>query len=487
MVKLWIDAAAFDDFGGWTLETQFVGEMGQAYLLASNIPGELADDASVRFTLTQSGTYRFWVRTKNWLPDYSPGTFCLAVNSIRQSRLVAKADVYAWHWEAACDVYLTAGENTLSVCDVGGWFARFAAVIITDDFDFTPSPQTERLLRTRSELLHCDDTVDEGHFDILVAGAGPGGVPAALAAARHGCSVALIHSRPHIGGNASDEALVSFDGAGAFHSGMRETGIADEIKRTHDFYSLSWQQTLERLVSEEKNIRLYTNLLVTGADTVGSEITQVSCVGCVDGTKHSFTANEYIDCTGDGWLAYYAGAQYRVGREPKWMYDESYAPEAPDECTMSGCLMGTLNGRQALSYRAVDTGSPVEFRAPEWAVVLSGDLGREPLKLTSGAWWLENRNDIDDLWEQERARDELIRLSLGYFDWLKNKWEHRERARNLAIVRFPAYNAKRESRRIIGDTLLTQNDITRKDFHPEAIAYAGWTMDVHSVKGLFSG
>ena len=176
-------------------------------------------------------------------------------------------------------------------------------------------------------------------------------------------------------------------------------------------------------------------------------------------------------------------------REPKWMYGEEFAPETADNETMSGCLMSMKGERHFVSYLAEDAGHFVPFTAPDWALKLpAGDsLHRFPGNLTSGEWWIENPTDLDDLWEQEEIRDELIRLSLGYFHWLKNSYARRDLAAHLRLVSFPRYNAKRETRRLIGDYVLTQNDVTKVTVFDDAISYCGWTLDVHHPRGLFSG
>jgi hypothetical protein len=197
----------------------------------------------------------------------------------------------------------------------------------------------------------------------------------------------------------------------------------------------------------------------------------------------------FIDATGDGWLGYYAGAAYRVGREAHWQHGEEKAPRNADGRTMSGCLMGSAGKEQhqMLSYFAEDTGKPTPFCAPEWAQVLPKKLFRSPGRVESGEWWIETPTDYDDLFEAETVRDYQMVLSLGYFHWLKNHYEKRELARNYRIVGFPSYNAKRESRRLIGDYILKQDDCTSGRVFEDAVAYAGWTIDVHNQDGIFSG
>ena len=140
--------------------------------------------------------------------------------------------------------------------------------------------------------------------------------PAALAAARKGLSVALINSRPHVGGNSSEEAGVGFDGAGARHSNMRETGIADEIRRTMDFNRITWQRAEEMLLAAEKTLAQFPNQFVIDADASNGKISSLTTLDCIDCTRRIYRAEYFIDCTGDGWLGYgrvlSAGARAQV-------------------------------------------------------------------------------------------------------------------------------------------------------------------------------
>ncbi len=489
MATVWIDALEFKDYGGFTPETQFVQEMGQGYLFACKVPGIPVEDASTCFTVSIEGKYRIWTRVKNWYKQASPGRLKVLIDKAYLSRELGALPTEQWSWEAAGDVHLTAGDHLLTVQDTTGYFGRFAAMIITDDLDYTPEHKVERLWKERAQIRGVSqDSIPCGNFEVIVAGGGPAGVPAAIAAARKGMKVALLHSRPGLGGNASDEASVGFDGAYAVHPNMRETGIAEEIRRVRDHEGLSWEGALKHITKDEPNLSIFYNQFLIDAEVQDNIIQSVKTVNCMTGEFSTYRASMFIDCTGDGWLGYYSGARYRIGREAKWQYNEDFAPESPDNLTMSGCLMGTHNHQQILGYYAEYDNEPSAFTAPAWAVQLpeGDDLYRSPNRLHTGEWWVENPTDMDDLWEQEHIRDELLRLSLGYFHWVKNSYSRRDLARKLKIAGFGRYNAKRETRRLIGDYVLTQNDCTGARF-TDAVSYCGWPLDVHHPKGIYSG
>ena len=166
-------------------------------------------------------------------------------------------------------------------------------------------------------------------------------------------------------------------------------------------------------------------------------------------------------------------------------FGESAAPERADRITMSGCIMGNY----ALGYRAVDTGQPQAYAPPPWATRLPPPeaFHRFPKGFAGGQWWLEHPGDIDDLEDPEHARDELIRISFAYWGWIKNHWEHKTRARTYALSYVPYMDARRETRRLVGDYILKQQDAEQGVMFPDRISYGGWSLDVHNPRGIHSG
>ncbi len=480
----WLDAAAFDDKGGWKVDSQFVLQMGQAYLLAIEKPGVPVADAVANVSVPRAGRYRLWVRCKNWLREHAPGRFTVSLGGQEAGREFGNAPSEAWLWEIAGDFELAAGESELRLVDKTGYYARCAAFILTDEFGFTPPTPVERWRRLRAKLLGlpCDEC-EGGAYGVIVAGGGPGGVPAAVAAARAGHRTLLIHSRPALGGNASSEAGVGFDGAASRQAHAREGGIAEELRRIRDHFGCSWEEALHRLAEPEKNLTIKYDTLVVDAQTNGNVIRSVTAQNTRDLTLERFYGKMFIDCTGDGWLGFFAGANYRVGREAAWQFGETLAPERADNVTMSGCLMGA-----GLGFTAIDTGKPIRFTAPAWCYKFPP--GREWNRYITGVhghWWLEHPGDVDDLYDAERARDELARISLSFFGWLKNDWEEKERAANHDIVKMPIYDAKRENRRFLGDYTLSERDCVEAREFPDCVGHTGWTIDVHHPRGVFSG
>lgn len=342
--------------------------------------------------------------------------------------------------------------------------------------------------------------------DLCIVGGGLSGMCAAISAAREGAKVVLVQDRPVLGGNASSEIRMWVRGAKGLHN--RETGIISEIEEENIYrnptlnYSL-WDTVLYEKVKNEKNIRLILNCSCLDAETVNGTIKSITGWQLTTYTFIKVKAKYFADCSGDSILAPIVGALYRVGREGNDEYNESIGPAVADAKTMGmSCLI-----------QARETDHPVKFTPPEWAYVYENDsdfdktleefgkgfygsdAGAEQAKKakkctrphtleTSGTnfWWLELGGEHDSIHDTEMLRDELLKIALGIWDHVKNRGDHNADNWELEWVGF--LPGKRESRRYIGEHILTQNDIESEGRFDDIIAYGGWTMDDHNPAGF---
>ena len=485
--ELWVDAIEFQSKGGWKEDTQFVHLMGSGYLIAADIPGKPVEDAVTTVRIPHKDTYRIWVRDRNWLRPHDPGTFRLLVNGQDQNVILGRMPSDSWIWEIAGDYELEAGDVTLALRDLTGYFGRCASVLITNDFDYTPPREVDRIHKDRARIKGLPtDIAQGGHYDVIVVGGGPGGVPAALAAARLGAKTLLIQNRSILGGNSSTEIGITFDGAEVAHPHAREGGIAEEIRRLRDRETSGvgdWTRAIEQLTANQENLTVLCDSHVCDAETENGTIRAVTAMHMQTLCKTAFTAKQFIDCTGDAWLGYYAGAKYRFGREAAWQHKEDIAPEVADMQTMSGCIR---SGNLPFFF---DSDEDIPFQAPDWVPRLPADpseFGRviqEPRMY----WWLETPNTYDDMYDGELSRDALFLVILGYLHHLKNDWTDRHNFRKKHFRFVSVMDGRRESRRLIGDYILTQDDCTSGRRFADAISYSGWAIDVHHPEGIYSG
>ncbi|MEV8252515.1 FAD-dependent oxidoreductase [Rhodoglobus sp. NPDC076762] len=324
--------------------------------------------------------------------------------------------------------------------------------------------------------------------DVVVIGGGLAGVAAAVSAARLGSTVSLITNRPVLGGNSSSEVRVWVVGASAHgrQRFSRETGIMGELflenqYRNPDGNPYYWDQTVLDLVRAEPNITLHLNTDVRHLDMVGSSPSIASVTGWTMGSEIEtrFTAPVFIDCTGDGLVGHLAGADYRIGRESSAEFGESWAPEvADDELLGSSLFFYTKDAGHAVPYvpplNAKDISStPI----PMNRIIRTGDNGCD-------YWWIEWGGLLDTVADNETIRDELWSIVFGIWDYIKNSGKFD--ADNLALEWVGSIPGKREYRRFVGDYTLTQNDILEQKKFDDAVAFGGWSIDLHPVEGVYA-
>lgn len=484
---LWIDAEDFADYGGWWIDTQFVAFMGSPYLIAAGVC-EPVKDAATTVQVTRPGSYRLWVRTKDWYPNCSPGRFKVAVNGKPLDKVFGAGKSRAWTWESGGELDLSAGPAKLSLQDLSGSYGRCDTLLLTTDLQYAPPAEGDALAKERARLTGLSlEPQNAGNYEVVVVGGGTAGCCAAIASARLGAKTLLIQDRPVLGGNASIEMGVPPQGAGASKPNAREGGIMEEALRimvARDYIMTS--DAFAELAALESKLKVLLNERVMGVDMAApGRIAGVKMMNTLDGHVSQATGTQFIDCTGDGWVGAYAGAEFRLGRESKAETGEELAAAKADHVTMSGCVFGP----HSTFFDTVERGKPTPFTPPPWAAKLPPpeEFGRKIQSPNSGNWWLEHEGTIDDLNDPELARDELIRIVFGYWDFLKNKWEERSHSANYELVHVPIWNARRETRRLIGDHVLTQQDVQSARIFPDRISYGGWPLDIHHPRGIYSG
>lgn len=347
----------------------------------------------------------------------------------------------------------------------------------------------------------------EKQYDFIVVGGGMAGVCAAMEAARGGMNVALIHSRPVLGGNASSEIRIHISGAD--HSLVQpdyaESGLLYELmlenKARNDHFSYSiWDMILFEAAQKQENLTVYYNTVMYDCETEDDAITSIFCIQETTEMRYKFTAPLFADCTGHGTLGYFAGAEYRQGSESKAETGEKHAPaEANNE------RMGN-----SIHFKARDMGRPVKFTPPSFAkkftehdlryrmhsanqkVDFSSASDPERCEATGGVsargcdygyFWIELMGDKDDIIpDYENIRDDLVASLYGVWDHIKNGGDHG--AENYELEWVGMLPGTRESRRLVGDYLLNENDILENRIFDDAVCYGGWCVDLHVAHGL---
>jgi len=315
--------------------------------------------------------------------------------------------------------------------------------------------------------------------EFCVVGGGLSGMCAAIAAARQGVKTLLMHDRPVLGGNASSEIRMWV--CGAHGDNNLETGIIEEIRlenlyrNNYPNYSV-WDSILYEKVKFQENLTLLLNCSCNNAEMDGNKIKTITGWQLTNETWHKVEAKYFADCSGDSILAPLSGAEFRYGREAASEFGESIEPEQADSNTMGmSCLI-----------QARETNSPENFIPPAWAnkYTKAEDLPNRVTNMipTQNFWWMEIGGQQDTVHDCEEIRDELLKIGFGIWDYIKNYSE--QDASNWVLDWMGFLPGKRESRRYIGDHIITQNDVSSEGKFEDIVAFGGWSMDDHHPEGI---
>ncbi|MHC4621231.1 MAG: FAD-dependent oxidoreductase [Planctomycetota bacterium] len=506
---IWLEAEKFENCGGWSNDSQFVDLMGSPYLLSAGL-GKPVADATTAAQIQSGGEYCLWVRCKDWLPFHSPGRFQVYVGHNASPVTFARADNNSWRWVDGGTFHLEKGPVQIRLHDLTGWWGRCDAIVL-ENAGFKPSNDPLELARQREKYGGVSpDISDMDLFDVVVVGGGPAGCGAAVAAARHGAKVAFIQDRPVLGGNASSEISIPPMGyIGRPPDKVNVTGLAEEFFPRQDWGNFADSQKIESVVRRETNISLFLNTRATGVGkSSGDRIKAVIALDVRSGQRMRFFAPLFIDCTGHGWIGYYAGAEYRMGQEARSEFSEPLAPLKPGSRTMGNNLYNA-------AFKTHD--DPVPFECPDWAYkwtrtedfepwdshhrleevvrppnfdAPSRGKGRNPgNNLNGGAyrmWWVEYGGVLNIIQDAEKIRDELFRINIGLWNYAKNHNPKTiEANRNRELVWLTYVMGVRESRRLVGDYIMTQHDFDRQIMHADTVAFTDWGIDVHHPEGFW--
>ena len=470
---IFLEAESFEHPGGWVIDQQFMDEMGSPYLLAHGM-GIPVENAYAHITLPHRGIWYIYVRTYNWTSpwynDKGPGAYEVMVDGKAVSdELGTTGDT--WLWQPAGHFHAEEREVCIELHDLTGFDGRCDALWITNREGDLPPTGIESLQAFRRKALKLpNQTPIEKGYDLVVCGGGTAGISAAVAAARLGCRVALINDRPVLGGNNSSEIRVHTSG----HINVGPYPRLGDLQREFnprrggnaqpaDYYE---DQRKQAFVDAEENITLYAGWHVSEVVMQGSHIQGVVCRDIVSGQEKQIEGTLFADCTGDGAVGFLAGADYRMGRESRDEFGEPRAPEQADSMTLGASVMW-------YSQEQADETSFPEF---SYGITFT-DESCEPI--TMGEWTWETGMYEDKTSHFERVRDYGMLVVYSNWSWLKNHYtgNHDFSHRSLGWVAYVA--GKRESRRLMGDYILKQTDITHYALQEDGTCATSWPMDLH--------
>ena len=474
-------ASRFADKGGWTVEQQFIHQMGSSYLLAHGIGVAPVADAKTSFHVETEGEYTLFVRTKNWTKYWSdgptPGIFQVLVDGIADGETfgtglsASTGNVSTeWIWQKGGTVRLSEGVHEIALHDLTGFDGRADAIYLTRSGDI-PGDSLEVYKSMREAFLGEETIEDKGDFDFVVVGGGIAGECAAISAARLGLKVALIQDRYVLGGNNSSEIRVGLGGRinlppyGSLGYIVNEIGPerGGNARGAHNYED----DRKMRVLLEEKNITLFLGYSVVSCEKEGKAIKAVNAMEVTEQKLIRVSGKMFSDCTGDASLAVMAGAETLSGRESRSSFGESLAPETADDLHMGG----------SIEWYCEDHNVPCSYPdSLDWGLELD-ETTIEPVHRAN--WYWECGMHYDPIGEAEKMRDYGMYVAYSTFSYCKNRYSAKEDWECTHLIWVSHVIGKRESRRIVGDHILTQNDILRKIPYEDASASVSWNIDQH--------
>jgi len=462
--QLFVEAEQFEDAGGWVNDPQFLDQMGSPYLLAHG-KGIPVKDAVTKVNFNQTGTYHVWVRTFNWNAPWNkneaPGIFQLIVDG----QIVGKklGDMpETWGWQKAGQVNIKNNTATLALHDLTGFEGRCDAIFFSIDPNVELPVSGETLATFRKKMLDIKPAKTTGEYDLIVVGGGMAGMAAAISGSRLGLKTLLIHNRTLFGGNSSPEISIAIHGGFKLPPYDKIGTVIAELGHPSQF-----QDRVVDILNKEKNLSISVNQHVIGAEVSNNQIVAVIAKELKSGKEFRYKARYFADCTGDGNLGYLAGADYRMGRETRKEFGEDLAPE----------IASNLSYGATLKWHARTADKNIDFPECPWAIQFTEVTSH---KVMSYQWFWEAGFYKNQITDAEYIRDYWFRVIYGNWSYLKNHSSEKEKYTTADLYNVTNVLGKRESRRLMGDYILTQMDVEGAwRNHGDSAVMCTYTIDQH--------
>jgi hypothetical protein len=316
--------------------------------------------------------------------------------------------------------------------------------------------------------------------DVLVCGGGCAGIAAALSAARHGAKTLLIEKAPFAGGIVTCVGLPYFDGIASIRDGrivvrgialelLSKSGVcAPDAKKVGSHNptiknSFEFKILLDRLIREQKdNLTVLFNSVACGVESNGGRIAGVH-VANKDGLV-TIQPKVVVDCTGDGDVAAWAGAPFEQNAEVQPLtlhFRIGRVKKSPDLGKNCRAALEKAQQRGELPYYY---GPGVMFLYGDDEVYIHGV--RVPADPTSAA---------------DLTRAEMQGRADAYAMFQAWKRDVPGFEQSYFLEAYP-WIGVRESRRLLGQYVLTEDDLMKSRRFDDAVATGCWYLDLHPNK-----
>jgi hypothetical protein len=317
------------------------------------------------------------------------------------------------------------------------------------------------------------------HWDVIVIGGGPGGVPAAVAAARNGMKVLLVERYGFLGGmataalvhpymtyKAGDQIIIK----GLFKEFLdilqENNAILDD--RVHfDAEPMKW--ILDRFVLDA-GVDLLLHSSAIGVLKTDHEIKAVR-VFYKEGVE-DLSADVFIDSTGDGDIAAWAGAQIEIGRKS----DGACQPMTAS-FRMANVNIEMMPDNKEIFRLYDEAKAKGEINNPREDVLHFKSVHPDVIHFNTtriiGKSALDSWQMTDAEIQGRRQVDEMVRFLKKYISGFENSY----------LMKMGTQIGVRESRRVIGKYILTAENVLEARHFDDGIACASYNIDIHNPAG----
>lgn len=473
MNEIFFEAESLGNLGGWIVDSSMMETIHSSFIMAHGM-GIPVHDAEGTFSADADAVYNVWVLTRNWTAVWQGaeciGKFNLRIDETNLPETLGTAGA-AWSWQKAGEIFLKKGLHTVSLHDLTGFNARCDAVYMTDSDEAPPNDiHGTDSLRKRLGWHSIEESADD--YDLIVAGGGIAGICTALAALRAGMRTLLVSDRGVLGGCNSSEIRVCMGGIVNLPPYRNIGNVVKEIAPVMgdpSIFDAAYFEDFRKSAAFEASgnkTAVLLNECVTDAETSDGKITSIVCTNTLSGKKTRYRASLFADCTGDAVLARLAGAETMYGREAKSEFGESLAPKQHEKLVMG----------HSIRWYSEDTGRKSEFPDIKLGINFSDETC---LNVFNGDWEQESGFRRDMIHEAEYIRDYGLAAIYSNWAYQKNHFKDKEKFADYALKWVSPIGGKRESYRVKGEHIMTQNDIENHVMYDDGTACITWSIDLH--------
>lgn len=475
---IWLEAESFASLGGWVIDQQSIDQMGSPYIMAHGM-GMPVKDAQTTFNVPYSGKWTIWVRTRDWTAVWkrgdSGGIFKISINGKTLNETLGTNDI-AWNWQKAGTISLKKGVGTISLNDLTGFNGRCDAIYMTMDQNFIPVNEAAKLaeFRKQESRIRCEE--DDTIYDLAITGGGIAGICTAVSAIANGLKVILIQDRPVLGGVNSSEIRVSLGGDIHVDPYPNLGNVVEKIAPIYgygqtlpaEYYEDKRKELIFRYFPSDR-YKLILNEKVIAAENDSNDPKKITAYigrNVTTGQETRYKALLFADCTGDAVIARYMGAEVMYGTESKTDFNEVLAPEKASNQVMGHSVIW-YSGKDTIKRTFPDINWGLEFNEEKVYYIRKGD------------WEWETGQFRDMVDEIEYIRDYGMMAIYANWSYLKNYSKRKDKWANDTLSWVSSIGGKRESYRVVGDHILTYNDIIDNVPYPDGTAAITWNTDIH--------